>query len=97
MSTRNPTGDADREMILATLANELLRQGRPIKDIAKELGLSPSTLYHITNEKTNWPRASTIFPLAEALNLRLCLQERRPTAAKSRVSRTKSDRPLPLH
>jgi transcriptional regulator with XRE-family HTH domain len=76
MIKRQPTGDNDREMIMATLSVGLENHDGSIKALAGNIGLSASTLYNVQNQKTQWPRPATLFGLARALNLRISIGRR---------------------
>lgn len=53
------------------------KDGRPQKAIAREVGVSPSTINNLASGKTRWPRPTTLFPLLRAMNMEIQLVPRK--------------------
>jgi DNA-binding IclR family transcriptional regulator len=51
MRKREPTGILEREQIMAELSHALNSHSGSLSELAKTIGLSPSTVYNVRNER----------------------------------------------
>lgn len=65
------------EQVIERVREAIFADGRPYKDIAKEIGVSKSTINNLASGRTRWPRPTTLFPVMLALGLELDVREKR--------------------
>ena len=59
------------EKLIEEVRAQIFRDGRNYKEIAAKVGVSRSTIGNLASGKTKWPRATTLFPTLDALDLEL--------------------------
>jgi transcriptional regulator with XRE-family HTH domain len=59
------------EAVLDAMREALFMDGRTYKVIAKDIGVSATTIGNIATGHTRWPRPTTLFPLMHALGIRM--------------------------
>lgn len=72
---RKPRTFTEAEAVIEFLSVTIMRDGRPYRVIAKECGVSASTIAGIATRRTTWPRHTTFFPLLQYFNIKLELEK----------------------
>lgn len=60
-----------RERLIEIVSEAILIDGRPYSKIAMQCYVSPATVGRIARRQTMWPKYSTLFPLLDALGLKI--------------------------
>jgi transcriptional regulator with XRE-family HTH domain len=68
---RKPRVYTSAERVLDEVREWIYKDGRTMQKIADATGVSVSTIHAIGSGKTQWPRHTTLFPLLQALHLRI--------------------------
>jgi len=74
MSKRKPRNFTKAEEVLEEIRERIHMDGRTHKKIAEATGVSPSTVGHIATGHTTWPRHTTLFPLMQALGMKMRIE-----------------------
>ncbi len=59
------------ERLIEEVRQQIFRDGRSYKDVATQVGVSPSTIRNLASGKTIWPRPTTLFPTLDAVGLEM--------------------------
>ena len=64
-----------RHYIMNVIAERIYASGKTYQQIAKGVGVSPSTINNIASGKTRWPRPATLFGLLSYFGLTLTVEK----------------------
>lgn len=68
---RKPQTFTSRERLIQAIVDEIYSSGKTFKKIAEECNLGTATVQRLASGSTRWPRATTLFPLLDALNIHI--------------------------
>lgn len=71
LTRKKPRNFTKAEEVLEEIRERIHMDGRPYKQIALSTGVSPSTVGNIATGHTTWPRHTTLFPLMQALGMKM--------------------------
>ncbi len=63
------------EDIIEYLSIRVISDQKTYRKIAEGVGVSQTTIAHIANRTTRWPRPTTLFPLLAYYNIKLRIEE----------------------
>lgn len=72
-SASRPRTFTTAEAMIEEVRTSIFGDQRQYRVLAEKASVSPSTIANLASGKTRWPRHTTLFPLLDALGLRMQL------------------------